>query len=84
MLRKRSAAAESRLRAEAESRRRAKIRLQAIIIRFVIGTVFITGLALGTSTNFFESAEPVIPELGGGAKELDKLIRTRDFVAVIW
>ena len=56
----------------------------AYVFRFLIGTLFIGGILFGASTNTMAGAESFIPEIQGGAKELDHLIRTRDFVAVIW
>ena len=84
MLRKRSVTIELRLRAEAEAVKQAKVRFQADVMRFLIGTLFIGGILFGASTNTMAGAESFIPEIQGGAKELDHLIRTRDFVAVIW
>ena len=84
MIKKRSVAIELRLRAEVEARKEAKRRLQAIMLRFGVGTLAVISILLCTTLDVFAKADPVIPELHGGAKQLEKLIDSKDFVAVVW
>jgi len=84
MLRKRSVTIELRLRAEAEAMRKARLRLQTVIMKAVTGTLAVAFIFLAVVMDVFVKAEPVIPELHGGGKQLEKLVGTRDFVAVVW
>ena len=81
VLRKRSVAIELRLRAQAEANRQAQQKLKMVVIRFVVGMVAVCGVFLVVATDVL-AKEPVIEEVHSA--QLERMISTRDFVAVFW
>ena len=73
-----------RIRAELEARREAQKKLKVIMVRFFTGTLAVMTFLLLTTFDVFAKADPVIEEIHGGAKQLEKLIENKDFVAVVW
>lgn len=81
VLRKRSVAIELRLRAQAEANREAQQKFKMVVIRFLVGMVAVCGVFLVVATDVL-ARESVIEEVHSA--QLEKLISSRDFVAVFW
>lgn len=81
MFRRRSVALELRLRAQAEARREAQQKLTMIAVRFFVGLAVVVGVVLLVATDVL-AREQRIQEVHEA--QLDKLLETRDFVAVFW
>lgn len=80
-LRKRSVAFELRLRAQVEARKEAEKRLMAITLRVTVGMLALLSI-LSLTLIGASASGPTIKEVH--ATQLQKIVETRDFVAVFW